>query len=190
MLNIGKKISELRKEKKWSQSDLAKTVKASRDISGKYERGENSPSIEMAIKLAEALDISVDYLLGKERFGKYDKEAIKRLEEIQKLDDSTRTKLFDIIDTYIRDSKARLAYRFLNGFIGILSIIPFVSVACQQGSLRFPPCFCVSLHTVIQSFIRATSICSLQSHLAALISLRAFGTFQLRLISSIPAYGR
>ena len=110
MLNIGKKISELRKEKKWSQSDLAKTVKASRDIIGKYERGENSPSIEMAIKLAEALDISVDYLLGKERFGKYDKEAIKRLEEIQKLDDSTRTKLFDIIDTYIRDSKARLAY--------------------------------------------------------------------------------
>ena len=110
MLNIGKRISELRKEKNWSQSDLANAVDASRDIIGKYERGENSPSIEMATKLAEALDITVDYLLGKERFGKYDKEAIKRLEGIQKMDEATRSKLFDIIDTYIRDSKARIAY--------------------------------------------------------------------------------
>ena len=110
MLNIGNKISELRKEKGWSQTDLAQAVNASRDIIGKYERGEHSPSIEMATKLAETLDVTVDYLLGKERFGKYDKEAIKRLEGIQKMDASTRSKLFDIIDTYIRDSKARAAY--------------------------------------------------------------------------------
>jgi hypothetical protein len=45
-----------------------------------------------------------------ERFGKYDKEAIKRLEGIQKMDANTKSKLFDIIDTYIRDSKARIAY--------------------------------------------------------------------------------
>lgn len=110
MLNIGKKISELRKQRNWSQSDLAKAVEASRDIIGKYERGENSPSIEMATKLSEALDITVDYLIGKERFEKYDKEAIKRLEGIQKMDSTTKSKLFDIIDTYIRDSKARVAY--------------------------------------------------------------------------------
>ena len=82
MLDIGKKITELRKAKNWSQSDLAKAVQASRDIIGKYERGENSPSIEMTIKLSEALDVTVDYLLGKERFGKYDKEAVERLQEI------------------------------------------------------------------------------------------------------------
>lgn len=110
MLNISKKISELRKEKGWSQSDLAKAVDASRDIIGKYERGEHSPSIEMTTKLAEALEVTVDYLLGKERFGKYDKDVVKRLEGIQKMDASTRSKLFDIIDTYIRDSKARAAY--------------------------------------------------------------------------------
>lgn len=110
MLNISKRISELRKEKGWSQTDLAKAVDASRDIIGKYERGEHSPSIEMTTKLADALGVTVDYLLGRERFGKYDKEAIQRLEGIQKLDEGTRSKLFDIIDTYIRDSKARTAY--------------------------------------------------------------------------------
>jgi len=110
MINIGKKISELRKEKGWSQGELAKAVSASRDIIGKYERGEHSPSIEMTTKLAEALDVTVDFLLGKERFGKYYKEVIQRLEGIQNMDESTRGKLFDIIDTYIRDAKTRQAY--------------------------------------------------------------------------------
>ena len=64
----------------------------------------------MATKIAEALDVSVDYLLGKERFGKYDKEAIKRLEGIHSMDADTRGKLYDIIDTYIRDAKTRQAY--------------------------------------------------------------------------------
>lgn len=76
----------------------------------KYERGEHSPSVEMATKIAEALEVSVDYLLSKERFGKYDKEAIKRLEGIQNMDETTRLKLFDIIDTYIHNAKTRQAY--------------------------------------------------------------------------------
>lgn len=83
---------------------------ASRDIIGKYERGENSPSVEMAIKLADTLEVSVDYLLGKERFGKYDKEAVQRLQDIQDLDPNTRQTLFSIIDTFVRDARARTAY--------------------------------------------------------------------------------
>ena len=37
-VNISEKIVSLRKAKKWSQSDLAKNIKASREIVGKYER--------------------------------------------------------------------------------------------------------------------------------------------------------
>ena len=73
MLDIGARIATLRKQQKLSQSQLAKDIGASRDIIGKYERGENSPSIEMAVKLADTLGVSVDYLLGKERFANYDK---------------------------------------------------------------------------------------------------------------------
>jgi len=65
----------------------------------------------VTIKLSEALDVTVDYLLGKERFGKYDKEAVERLQEIQSLDDNTRKTLFSIIDTFVRDAKARVAYQ-------------------------------------------------------------------------------
>ena len=110
MLNIGGKILELRKRQNWSQEELAKAIGASRDIIGKYERNENSPSIEMALKIAKVFDVSLDYLLGEGKHAAYDKETIKRLEDIQVLDNDTKTVLFNIIDTFLRDAKARKAY--------------------------------------------------------------------------------
>jgi transcriptional regulator with XRE-family HTH domain len=110
MLNIGNKITELRKQKKWSQAELAKAVNASRDIIGKYERKENAPSIEMAHKIADVFGVTIDYLLGKSTFAKYNQNDIKRLEDIEKLDSDTKSKLYFVIDTFLRDAKARQAY--------------------------------------------------------------------------------
>lgn len=110
MLNIGSKITELRKAKKWSQNDLAKAVSASRDIIGKYERNDNSPSIEMALKLAKVFDVSVDFLIGEGQHASYDKATIKRLEDIENLDSETKKTIFQVIDTFLRDSKTRVAY--------------------------------------------------------------------------------
>lgn len=110
MLDIGSKIVELRKRKDWSQADLANAVGASRDIIGKYERNENSPSVEMALKIAKVFDVPVDYLLGEGKHASYDKETIKRLEDIEALDNNTKSVLFNIIDTFLRDAKARKAY--------------------------------------------------------------------------------
>ncbi|MBB5647908.1 helix-turn-helix domain-containing protein [Pedobacter cryoconitis] len=110
MLDIGSKIMELRKRKAWLQGDLAKAVEASRDIIGKYKRNENSPSVEMALKQARVFDISVDYLLGEGKHAAYDKDTLKRLEDIQVLDQDTRLILFNIIDTFLRNAKARKAY--------------------------------------------------------------------------------
>lgn len=110
MLNIGERITHLRKAKNWSQSDLAKAVEASRDIIGKYERNDNSPSIEMALKLAKVFDVSVDFLLGEGQHAAFDKDTLRRLEDIENLDPDTKKTLFQVIDTFLRDSKARLAY--------------------------------------------------------------------------------
>lgn len=110
VLNIGERIIALRKKKSWSQSDLAKAIEASRDMIGKYERNDNLPSIEVAFKLANAFDVSVDYLLGKGQYASYDKDTIRRLQDIENLDPDTKQTLFQVIDTFLRDSKARLAY--------------------------------------------------------------------------------
>jgi transcriptional regulator with XRE-family HTH domain len=110
MVIIGEIITTLRKRNNMSQSDLAKKLNASRDIISKYERGLNTPSLEMAQKIANVFEVTVDFLLGKGTFAKYDKEAIKRLEDIENLDSNTRNILFGVIDTFLRDAKARQAY--------------------------------------------------------------------------------
>jgi DNA-binding XRE family transcriptional regulator len=63
-MNIGDKITTLRKQKDMSQIDLGKAVGVSREIIGRYERNEVLPSIEVAAKIANALEVSLDYLAG------------------------------------------------------------------------------------------------------------------------------
>ena len=110
MLNIGSTISLLRKEKGWSQGDLAEQIGASSEMIGKYERNDNLPSIEVAFKLADVFDVSVDYLLGKGQHASYDRDTIRRLQDIEELDSDTKNTLLTVIDTFLRDSKARKAY--------------------------------------------------------------------------------
>lgn len=61
-MNIGDKITDLRKQKNMNQTELGKAAGVSREIIGRYERNEVMPSIEVAAKIAEALDVSLDYL--------------------------------------------------------------------------------------------------------------------------------
>ena len=110
MLDIGSKITQLRKQKNWSQDDLAKEINASRAIIGKYERNENSPSVEMAIKMAKVFGVTVDFLLGEGEYATYDKDTVDRLQNIQKMDSGTKVILFNLIDTYIQNFKTKQAF--------------------------------------------------------------------------------
>lgn len=109
-MNTSKIIADLRENKGWSQTDLANNSDVSRVMIGKYERGEAIPSIEAAKKIADALEVSLDYLVGEGQNAKFDKRTLQRLEELEQLDDSKKQTLFDLIDTYIRDAKTRKTY--------------------------------------------------------------------------------
>lgn len=63
-MNTGTIITQVRDKKGFSQSDLADKSGGSRVMIGKYERGEAIPSIEAAKKIADALEVSLDYLVG------------------------------------------------------------------------------------------------------------------------------
>lgn len=77
---------------------------------GRYERNEMVPSVEMAKKIAEALNVSLDYLAGASSFTIKDKEMMERLENIETLSNDDREKIFNYMDLIIRDAKARQAY--------------------------------------------------------------------------------
>jgi len=110
MLNIGDRIIQLRKRDKISQAELAELIGASRTIIGNYERNVNTPSVEFLIKIAEVFNVSLDFLISEGKLLKYDKETTKRIEDIEKLDDETKEKLFFLIDNIIQNFKAKQAF--------------------------------------------------------------------------------
>ena len=109
-MKIDKILIDLRKGKGWSQSELANKSGVSQVMIGKYERDDAVPSFEVAKKIADAFEVSLDYLVGEGQNVNFDKKILNRIEEIQNLDPGTRSVLFNVIDTYLRDSKARKAY--------------------------------------------------------------------------------
>jgi transcriptional regulator with XRE-family HTH domain len=109
-MKIGKIITELRKAKSWSQNDLAVKTGISQVMVGKYERDDAIPSIEVAKNMADAFEVSLDYLVGEGQNASFDKKTLQRLQELELLEESKRKTLFDLIDTYIRDAKTRMAY--------------------------------------------------------------------------------
>jgi transcriptional regulator with XRE-family HTH domain len=112
MSNIGNRITQLRKAKNWSQEDLAKKINSSRIMIGKYERSDNTPSLDVIVKLAKVFDVSVDYLIGEGINASYDKEMLNRLEGMETLPSEEKQRIFHYIDLIIRDNKARQAYAF------------------------------------------------------------------------------
>jgi transcriptional regulator with XRE-family HTH domain len=58
----------------WSQTDLADKSDVSLVMIDKYERGEAIPSIDAAKKIANALEVSLDYLVGEGINAHFDKK--------------------------------------------------------------------------------------------------------------------
>ena len=73
---IGKFISELRKEKNLTQSDLAEQLDVSINAVSKWERGLSMMDISLLKPLSEILDISVSELLNGQRIDKVDDKII------------------------------------------------------------------------------------------------------------------
>lgn len=110
MLNIGERITQLRKQQNLSQDELAKKAEVSRTIIGNYERNANTPSIEVLIKLAKVFNVSVDYIIGEGELAALDKDLLKRMEDIEKLDEATKQHLFFLIDNVIQNYKTKKAF--------------------------------------------------------------------------------
>ena len=110
MIDIGGRIIELRKQHKLSQAELASRIGVSRTIVGNYERNTNTPSIDTLVKMAKEFNVSVDYIIGEGSLASYDREILKRIEDIEVLDKQTKSHLFFLIDNVIQNFKAKKAF--------------------------------------------------------------------------------
>lgn len=64
MIYFGTRLKELRKARKITQEDLAKSIGLVKSSISAYEKGSKYPSIEVIIKLCNYFSVSSDYLLG------------------------------------------------------------------------------------------------------------------------------
>ncbi|GAA0875715.1 hypothetical protein GCM10009118_21240 [Wandonia haliotis] len=109
MMSFGQKMAFCRKEKKLSQAELGKLSGINGDIIGKYERDEIKPSIDIASKLADALDVSLDYLTGKTEI-ELDNSIIQRVVEIQNLPIEDKAHILYTLDGLLQNVRTKLAF--------------------------------------------------------------------------------
>ncbi|MDD7026860.1 MAG: helix-turn-helix domain-containing protein [Lachnospiraceae bacterium] len=70
MMTLGEKITLLRKQKGWSQEELADKLDISRQSVSKWESLASVPELDKIVRLSELFEVSTDYLL-KEETGTY-----------------------------------------------------------------------------------------------------------------------
>ena len=75
------RIAALRRQKQWSQSELARRLRISPSAVGMYEQGRREPSADTIVALAREFGVSTDYLLTGECASGRDTEAVAKLLE-------------------------------------------------------------------------------------------------------------
>lgn len=109
LMSFSSRLILLRKNHNFSQTALANKVGIHQNVIGRYERGEARPSIELALKIANIFDVSLDYLVGKMDM-EIDKDILNQVLTIQKLPDEERGHIIFTLKALLRDAKSRLAY--------------------------------------------------------------------------------
>ena len=63
MVGLGERISRLRKERGWSQEELAGRLEVTRQSISKWESGSSVPDLEKILRMGELFGVSTDFLL-------------------------------------------------------------------------------------------------------------------------------
>ena len=66
-MTFSEKTSALRKQKGWSQEELAEKLMVTRQAVSKWESAQSMPDLDKLVQLSEALGVSTDYLLKDEQ---------------------------------------------------------------------------------------------------------------------------
>lgn len=103
------KLKELRKKRGWSQGQLAQKIGADLQRISKYERGVIWPTMELTVKMAEAFDVSVDFLIRDDKAAAVAKienqKLLKKLEAINDLPEDDQETVISFLDAFIKRRK-------------------------------------------------------------------------------------
>lgn len=103
---LGQRITRLRKEKGYTQAELAEKVGSIQRVISDYERDKLRPHPDMIIRFSFALKVTADELLGikasRKEGGKPSLRITQRLKKIEDLPAAQQKTLLKTIDTFIK----------------------------------------------------------------------------------------
>ncbi len=106
--SIGKRLARLRKERGYTQKELAQKISMKQALISKYEKEKLRLSAEMLLRFSEALKVSADDILGlrpnkKERMPSPSLRILKRVQKIEKLPPSQQKAILKTLDLALQN---------------------------------------------------------------------------------------
>jgi len=108
-MSLNKRLKQARLDKGLSQQELEKLSNVHYTNIGRYERGNAKPSVEVLNRLAQALDISPDYLLNgtlEDKANKIitDDELLSQFKKVEKLPNDKKKLIKEFLDAFLLKS--------------------------------------------------------------------------------------
>ena len=101
---IGTRIAILRREKGWTQQDLAERIGASRSSIAGWEKGCRMPDVESWLKLSMIFGVSTDYIAGTSMQRVFKGSSLSDKLDTDKLNDLGRHMLYEFYHMLVGNS--------------------------------------------------------------------------------------
>jgi len=112
---IGQRVARIRKERGYTQVELAARIGILQTLVTDYENDRLRLTAEMAVRFAMALDVSLDELLhprvARTKGKKPSRKVLRRLEQIETLPGTQQSVLLKTIDTFLENAALKSARR-------------------------------------------------------------------------------
>ena len=131
-MKLADKIIRLRKQKGWSQEELAERLEVSRQSVSKWESGLSNPDLDKILSLSELFGVSTDALLKDTKMEPCE-AAVSEADEPKELAEKTPVRLVERVEAerYLR-TVTLLSRRFALGVM--LCILSPICLICLAGA--------------------------------------------------------
>ena len=128
---IGDTIAKLRKEKGWTQNELAEMLKVSDKAISKWESNKGDPSIEFLPVMSELFGVTLDYLMtGKEQEEKI--VTMSKLELCAKKDNPKIIDNFSYDSAHLKNEDGRTLMYYIDQYNSRNVLTALVDSCCHQ----------------------------------------------------------
>ncbi len=110
---IGSRIKDMRKQRHWTQKDLATKLEVSVSILNKYEGGANAPPLQVLLKLSALFGTSLDYIVTgvvDEKSAFRSKRLADRVRDIEALAMDQQELLIGLIDAVVTKNRIQAIF--------------------------------------------------------------------------------